>query len=373
MYSYISYLLVLPITYYIWILYKIYRLKYSKKITGIDKYMMEYKNESTIYNSLLLNKNTEINSYIDRIRNKLRELHLDDTKIVEVRYMTDADETILCNTNYVHNDPPFKLIIDANNKVIWITANHAYHDGFSLMKTTNKILDVHKDDTYKLNLPVFNYIPIFSDYIILRTIYDYYNMKPASLKPLDGKTSGEIMIKIKSIFHLKYKLHVKNNNFIPLMIEKMTQIFFDIFPEHEYFNVGVLFAIHNPNKTNNVSSIAISIDRNDSVHTIEKKLTDRKHMVLGSYFLINSVNSEGKTNIDIMFSSIPVFKNDNYGSAHGAILPYISSPIYIFNSKINDQNTSSVHMRDNYIDYNKFRGSLSKVTDIDLYRVTNLY
>ena len=374
-----KYLLLFPFTYYIFILYKIYKLKYSKKISGIDKYMMKYINESTIYNSILLNKDTNIDLYINSVRNKLNEINLVDRSIIELKNnITDDDETKLYNEPYTTNDPPFKLIFDTSNKILWIMANHAYIDGFTMMNTVNKILDIDINDTYNIKLPEFTYIPIFTDYIIIRTVYDYCNIKPASLKLLDNlnesNSSNQVMKKIRNIFHLKFKLDIKNNNFMQIMIWNITQIFFDIFPNSEYFNVGILFAINNPNKINNVSMILVNINKNDTINDIGNKLNNKRHMVLGSYFLMNSIEntSASKSSIDIMFSSIPAFKSDKHGTAHGAILPFTSSPIYIFNSKIGNINTSSVHMRDDYVDYDKFQNTLKKMTDIKLYRITKL-
>lgn len=363
------------LAYYGFFLYSWYKIKYSKKMTGLDKYMLDYIDQSTIYNSLRLKDTTDMERYIEKIRSNLRKLYTSYTTynaILDVRdEITEEKETEILNKPYLSNFPPFKLIIDKKNKILWIVANHTYKDGLTLMKMAIEILDINKNDIYDIKPPKFNYVPAVTEYMIIRTAYDYFTMKPATLKSLTSNSPS--ILKIKNIYHLKVEMDIQNN-FRELYIHKMMQMFFAIFDKVEYFNVGVLFAIDNPNKINNIAMIVLSVNRTDTVKNIGTKLYEKRHMVIGSYFWMNAVNASSKKSaVDIMISSVPLFKTDKYGDAHGAILPYITAPIYMFNSKIGNTNTTSLHVRHDYVDYNKLERTIVNTKNVTLYRVSTLY
>ncbi len=388
------------------IMIALYKLTKSRQISGIDKYMLDYVNDSTICSCLELEKEIDMNKYCDQIKDMVKKIYGDNKpelkRYVEINesdknvaYIRDdnvidektlekvGDKVIECHdeisiddenkiykTPHVDNKYPFKIVLDKKTKRLWIVGNHAYMDGFTMMKLSVEILGIDDKDVYKIKLPLFSYIPLITDYMILRTMYDTYMIKEASLSTLDGKEHTPCC-DVQYVTHVKSK--VESKNFMSAYVHKMVGIFFEVFPDKTYFNVSILCAIDNSNKINNIGMVLVSIEKTHTVDDIEQLINAKKYQAIGTYFLTNSVKGGKKPVIDIVLSSIPAFKSDKYGLAGGAILPNVSKPIYIFNSKIGDTNTSSIHIRPDFIEHEKVIKVIEKKEGLTVHKINKLF
>jgi len=406
--GYLSCFIPIPfIGWWLFVAYSWYRLKHSKKITGMDRYMLDYVDEDTIYSCLhFTDPEIDMDQYYAEVKEVVKRVITDDRKESKryvdgkrIRYDKEIDwenldhivnmivscqdeisydqEIQMYHQPHIDNLNPFKIVLDRKNKMMWIVGNHAYMDGFTMMRICLDILSVDEKDTYQSKLPQFNYIPFITDLMILRTMYDLHHLNPPALKPFDGIERTDAS-KIQYITHIKMKIdrttNIETKNFIPSYVHRMMQIFFEMYRDKDYFNVVVLCAIYNPNKINNIGMLTLQINRNDQIIDIENELNRIKsYQAIGSYFLVNSIKNTKKSSIDIVFSSIPGFRSDKYGYAGGAVLPCVSWPIYVFNSKIGDTCTSSIHLRPDYADHMQFIKVVQNKRDIEIHKITKMY
>lgn len=297
-----------------------------------------------------------------------------ETKIdsmVQTRSMSESDVAKLYRKTFADNALSFRIIIDGKNKKTYIQSNHAYYDGWTIANIMSELLSFDDAEKYCIKLPKFRYIPFFTEYCLLKTYIQARRMKGPQI--IDkGSTDYHT---VKEIVHVKLTRNEidKSKPYMVSYIHKIMQYFFEAYPGRDHYNVMLLFAIDNPNKINNIATIVLTIKRKYSVDEIEKKIRSRRHMVIGSYFYINSsLNRGGESgNIDISFSSLPVFKTHGLIDHQETVLPYCSTPIYISNSKIGDISTTSVHFREQSLNPQTFKNVLMK-HNVKVHKVTEL-
>ena len=249
---------------------------------------------------------------------------------------------------------------DETNKILYCKSNHAFVDGISSIGLILEIINAPKDKCYTIDLPKLTYYPFYSEYIILRTMYDYLFMKK----------KHNNMLKISRIAHLiNFDVDCRKiNKFIPNLLSYLMPTLMK-FWNADNLNISLLYALKNENKINNVSSISFNMGINDDTNTITNILKKKKYMVIGSYVLSNLFNLSNN-NIDVLFSSIPMLKSDIETKPSYFFLPYLSTPIYIFSQKYGKTTRISLHMTDifNNNDVNNFATdirSLDKISNVN--------
>lgn len=376
-------IIILMIIGFFW--FEVYRINHSKSLSGLDLAMLNPIEESSITIMFEIKKNrvqvlenarniirtmlkkpkSLVNRRIIKDKNKYKMIFQDETKrtketeekivslTVEEKEFKSKDNYVLLKNPFIGefctevDDTNIRLLNDTVTNRSYLITNHAYFDGWSLMKMAIEFFSDENSVKYNLPLPKLIYYPIVFEYMLFKMLFQLISMKKAQFAfPPD-----------RPIFKTHKVIHAKINHsdvdckhhYMTTYVHTIIRTFFDSYPGRDHYNVMILTAIDNPTKINNVSFIAFTSERTDTIDITAKKIKSRKEQALTTYFYINSLfrkltsGNENENTLDICISSVPFFKkNDNIESI-GVVIPYLSKPIYIFNSKIGDITTSSIH------------------------------
>lgn len=264
-----------------------------------------------------------------------------------------------------------ELAFDESSGRFYFKTNHSCYDGWTLLKIAGILFDDTTTKRYDIALPELVYYPIVFEYIFIKSIIQLLFLKKSQLALNDDPRN----YKIHQIVHTQITEDMKENTdtdklvrktkeygYVSLYVYKIMSVFFNSYPDRKYYNIMILAAINNPSKINNVSLMAFTVEKHDTLDAIDKKIKSRKQQIISTYFLINSFfsTSGGGHLIDVCISSIPFYKQNTTLDIIGAVVPYNSCPIYVFNSKIGQTSVSSIHFGTRVLNVDNFVESLDK-------------
>jgi len=278
------------------------------------------------------------------------------------------------------SDTKNKLQIKIGKDGIIMASSHILYDGIASLKIISVLNDT-KNDTNKL--PKLYYIPLYNEikFIINLSRYFLQDTKTQNISyDYDMyKTSKCYLIKnemplgvIKN-FKKKYSTELgKKFAFATIYSAYQLQKIFMV-TNVLALNIGILVAIDNPNRLNNVSVIIVQINRPKQTHNMLKeivmqihdKIEKNKYQVELYYSLTNiyNINIAGKSNIDIMFSGGAICKDKQFAingiktTSCNSTLIHHSAPISIQYISDCENIYSTVHLRTEALDRKKLEDS----------------
>jgi hypothetical protein len=392
--------------------YTIHKINNSKHIWGLDYVMFDPLDQSSLISifkmktdpketlekmrGVLVNMRSDPKSFINRRivkkGSKYMITYQETSQIVKVsdqKFISsiikdmplDCTEKKYIQTPYIpdfnKDDSSIEIVFDESSGKYYFKTNHCCYDGWTLLKIAGKLFDDDTTERYHLPLPKLVYNPFVFEYMFVKSMIQLLFLKKSQLAmntdPKNYKihqvvhTQTQITTDTKTTDTKTTDTKTLTNNtskygYLTLYVFKIMSVFFNAYPDRKYYNVTILAAINNPTKINNVSLIGLTIEKNDTIDIIDKKINSRKQQVITTYFLINSLYSSGngKRLFDVCISSIPFYRKNDTLDIIGAIIPYNSCPVYVFNSKIGETSISSIHFGTPVLNVDTFVQSLNQ-------------
>jgi len=314
-------------------------------------------------------------TYQDRSDSKTSKSEEDFiSEIIEKREFTKDELDKFIQTPFVgkfnDDDANIRIVMDTKTNRYYFVTNHSFYDGWALMQLTKELYSDKDSVGYDVQLPKLTYCPFVFEYMFIKTLIDISKLKKSQLaletdKPVyKNRQILHIQMSEKDLNDLAYVEVEKEYHYMTTYVYGMMRLFFDAYPDRQYYNVMTLAAINNPNKINNVSCLMFVVERNDTIEVLHKKIKSRRQHVSITYFYLNSLLGKSRTNkkhtFDICFSSVPYFKQNNSLEVIGAVVPFNSCPVYILNCKIHKTTTASIHFGTKVLDVSVFEKTLQE-------------
>ena len=205
------------------------------------------------------------------------------------------------------------------------------------------------------------YFPILSDINLFRLFFK--NLKKRSIKNSNFWKTRTVSRPITATYDVdKIKsIKEKHNTAFPIVFASITLInLFKSLPDY-ISDLTICFINKSiSNNFNNFGFIFFSVpkilDQDLMIKKISNLITRNKFMVPFSSFYINKLNfNHSYNNIDVLFSCIPLTKNDLYINNNKLInsyinLPYSSCPIYLYSTSYANNLDMTLHINTDMLD-----------------------
>jgi len=313
--------------------YVVYLLTFDFIPKNIDKIFIEKvktiveefkvcKLEKTIFNNKLKYSDQDINTLI-------KQLTLNG-------YIPENNFELIIKT--YQSKHLISFILDKKEKQLKICFNHGVFDGIKFVELA--LFFSNNTRIQKFNFPKNSFLKTLYCLGKLFLNISILSKKGGLIKDTDNGVIYSFIIKKKEIDRIREKYNVSfMGAYQSIILEKISGY-------SDKLLIGTATAISNPFQFNSVGGIPYYIDLSKKEEILSKKIDTK--LKKNSYLLMVTTNElikkifkSKKNNIDILFSSIPISKNDIFmgGSiinGFDTYMPNHNSPVYVFSGKVGE-------------------------------------
>ena len=346
------------------------------------------KEVDNIYETIINKCKKQINDYTHPLRmtinkNQTKYQKIEDTsdKIVSYTFCKIKSRNELSEKEII------KQTINNPNKVKFfiydtgylVCFSHLFYDGMNAFKVSQSYCDNYDE----IKLPFFTYIPIYFDYLLLKSGIKYLLNPINKHLNYNSTLSKNVHFKMDLLQFKKLKNNLECNFSFLLIAFQLYLIFNSSKEDFDTLTIGIVMAFSNKTRRNNFTALPIKIVKpklknnnlldyvKNILNQLEKKSKDNYHYIQSIYTFTNIYDFNFAVNscIDLLVSGFPMCKKNDFCINNvklvntETIFRHTSMPLYIYHMSTLDDIFLSYNIKTKQIDEQKIVDNSVKVNN----------
>lgn len=328
----------------------------------------------------LTKRNHPLRLSINNNQSKFEYLNSTSQEIIDYTFCKIKDKNELSEEEIINqtSENPNKVKFFIHDKGYIVSFSHLFYDGINAFKVSQDYCDNYD----KISLPFFTYIPIYFEYLLIKSGMKYlFNPIHKNLS-YDSKLSRNVHyeVDLNQFKKLKNKMNKKVNFSFLLISLQLYSIFNAADNNLNKLTIGIVMAFSNKTRRNNFTALPVVINKPESdldimsyikniLNQIETQYHENNHYITSFYTFTNIYDLNVKVNsfIDFLVSGFPMCKNNNFCidsvelESTKTIFRNTSMPIYMYHMSDLNKIYISYNIKTNEIDTKKVKDYSEKV------------
>lgn len=297
----------------------------------------------------LIRKNHPLRMSTNENQTRFEYLDLPNNEIVDFTFCKIKNKNDISENQIIEQTikNPNKVKFFVHDKGYIVSFSHLLYDGINAFQVSQSYCDNYD----KIKLPFFTYIPIYFEYLIMKSGLKYLLNPIVKNLTYDFNLSKNMHLKINLNDFKKLKNSFKNKvNFSFLLISiQLYAIFNSLDESKNKLTVGIVMAFSNKTRRNNFTALPVVITKpakdlniidyiSNILNQIEYQYNKNSHYITSIYTFTNVYDAGLKVNsyVDLLVSGFPMCKTNQFSINNiglkdtKTIFRHTSMPLYLY-------------------------------------------